>query len=265
MSTVFQEPQALISGRLRRLVLFLPLLIGVASVTADLRPAVSEDAGNAEAVQAVRDATVQIRMCIPVAVARFECVDGLGTLVGRPGERLLVTHDHWGRYVTEAVLVEFLDADGALSLELDGDTFRRLVRFRDGGTMIVQAPTALQPQGVAALDNEAAGRGDVVLVVHQRPGDEDTVSVLEAVVLAVETMEGRPVYRLQTANGEAIVRGDSGGGVWHDGRLVGNLWARELIAPDTATDVGLAAVYPLGLGEVTGRQPATVGIDQLEN
>ena len=78
---------------------------------------------------------------------------------------------------------------------------------------------------------------------------------MPAPVTAVEQREERPIYVLRSLDGQAIVQGDSGGGVWWNGRLVGNTWATELnggwqlgnlsIGGDvTTTDISITAKFP---------------------
>ncbi|MBN1147775.1 MAG: hypothetical protein JXA78_11010 [Anaerolineales bacterium] len=50
--------------------------------------------------------------------------------------------------------------------------------------------------------------------------------MIEAEVKSAEIFEGRDAWLLATLNGDSLVQGDSGGGVWLEGKLVGNLWAR---------------------------------------
>ena len=61
---------------------------------------------------------------------------GLGTLVSHKGELILITHDHWGP-LKNLGAVQFRNAAGDPLLELDGKTFKDLIRYRDGGTMIL--------------------------------------------------------------------------------------------------------------------------------
>ena len=75
------------------------------------------------------------------------------------------------------------------------------------------------------------------------------------ILTAVEESENRPVFILRSLDGQPIVQGDSGGGVWWNGRLIGNTWATEMItgwrlghwsinASDTPTDISFTAQFP---------------------
>jgi hypothetical protein len=75
--------------------------------------------------------------------------------------------------------------------------------------------------------------------------------------------KGLPTYRLRSIDGKPIRGGDSGGGIWHAGQLVGNLWYTVTIkitetpveslsllnstqrSVMVTTDVSIAAVFPL--------------------
>jgi len=61
---------------------------------------------------------------------------GLGTLVSHHGEIILITHDHWGA-LDNLGMVQFRNAAGDPLLELDGVAFKDMIRYQDGGTMIL--------------------------------------------------------------------------------------------------------------------------------
>jgi cell wall-associated NlpC family hydrolase len=48
-----------------------------------------------------------------------------------------------------------------------------------------------------------------------------------------------PVYKLRSLDGQAIQPGDSGGGVWHEGVLVGNNWMVEAISDGNLESTGI--------------------------
>lgn len=81
------------------------------------------------------------------------------------------------------------------------------------------------------------------------------VEVVAATVTAVTEREGVPACLVQTADGTPVVPGDSGGGVWFEGQLAGNLWRNqaaetvivsgnsETIVSQTVTDQSVAATF----------------------
>jgi hypothetical protein len=80
------------------------------------------------------------------------------------------------------------------------------------------------------------------------------------VVESTETEYGLPSLMLRRVNGKAIEPGDSGGGIWLDGRLVGNMWYRVNARVQSAdedgstveslrtTNLAIAATHPLEAG-----------------
>ena len=44
------------------------------------------------------------------------------------------------------------------------------------------------------------------------------------------TFRGLPAFQLHAADYSALIPGDSGGGLWFNGYLVGDLWAREEVS-----------------------------------
>ncbi len=186
--------------------------------------------------------TVQIRLFAPDASAKpvgnvypYVMSQGLGTLVRSGDAYHIITHNHWS-LLEQVDFVKFYDANFTLLLEMSGAAFKALILQRDAGAMILQAPPELVeklnvPAGAFQKASLAEGlkleSGDQVLVVHQKPGQEDDVAVLPAVIERRVDFQGLPAFRLHAADGSALIQGDSGGGLWFNGYLVGNLWARE--------------------------------------
>lgn len=167
--------------------------------------------------------------------------EGLATLVEADGELLLVTHDHWYD-LAQADVVRMSNADGELLVELEGQKFNELVLFQDGGTTVLRAPVQLNPemQALYASRGQSAGTrplvalhqeqvvtvqpGQVVQVAHRCGANRDQVSVFNAVVEQVSGFKGLPAIGLKSLDGTVIQPGDSGGGIWLEGSLVGNMW-----------------------------------------
>jgi hypothetical protein len=155
--------------------------------------------------------------------------DGIGTLVSYEGEILLVTHNHWPQMVDSAKpdRVRFHDAQGEPLLEIDGAVFYYNILYRDGGTLVMRAPEALVNElepVVEVSDHQSVVPGQIVHVVRHQPGSEKKVGLLTARVTAVDEDRFHSVMTLQSMNGQSIEPGDSGGGVWVNGTLVGNMW-----------------------------------------
>ncbi len=194
--------------------------------------------------QTILQSTVQIRMYPQGDDSYFET--GLGTLIDASGDVLVYTHDHW-HILNQAGKVAFYNAWGEHLLDLQGPELQSLVQYHDGGNLIFSAPTELRPDYQAALERlskaQYQGRlaaakwvelgtirtGEVVIIARQLPGTTVGVDLLPAAVEAVESHEGLHSYRLRTLNGESIIPGDSGGGIWFEGQLVGNMWKTEYV------------------------------------
>lgn len=85
-----------------------------------------------------------------------------------------------------------------------------------------------------------------------------TVEVVAATMTGVEDATDPVRMRLRTADGSAVLPGDSGGGVWANGKLIGNVWAGglretryfwgEWLGGDAteSSDLVIAALQPLG-------------------
>jgi hypothetical protein len=150
---------------------------------------------------------------------------GLGTLVEHDGQRYIMTHNHWALPETTLERVELRDADGRLLTVMARMSYLSLLRYSDAGTLLLAAPPELDAMPAAELGDSATliiGAG--LFIVTRDKQDENFLTVIEA---EVEQAGGRkmPAQLLLRGPQTAVAPGDSGGGVWHDGRLVGNMWA----------------------------------------
>ena len=219
-------------------------------------------APDAATAQTIRQSTVQIALYEAAGDSGIEAGGrGLGTLVRRNGQTLIVTHDHWTHITANLSAAEFRSADGRLLLTLSGEAFLSLIRYRDGGTLVLAAPDELASLPVAELDApapvEGANENDVVWVVRRaRNNVGTTVEVIGATVQAVQTADGLQRLRLRGADGAVVLEGDSGGGIWQGGRFLGNVWSggleirRTLLGrllgstQETKTNLIFAALFP---------------------
>lgn len=239
-------------------------------------PAATPDAATA---QAILRATVQIALYEAAGDAGVEAGGrGLGTLVRHNGQTLIITHDHWTHIDANLSVAEFRDADGALLLTLPAEAFWSLIHYRDGGTLVLAAPTQVAALPAAQLDApaESADEGDVVWVTRRaRSNGGATVEVIAASVQEVEAADGLQRLRLRGAGGAVVLPGDSGGGVWLGERFVGNVWSGGLeirrtwlgrllgSSHKTETNLIFAALLPDGqpalAGDAPSPQPTTAG------
>ena len=193
----------------------------------------------------VLSATVQIRMYAPDPSGKpvgnvypYITSRGLGTLVRSGNEYRLVTHNHWST-LAHLDFVKFYDTNFVMLLQMSGAAFKNLILQQDAGALVLQAPPELVEKMIASAssfpevslaEGLKLGTGDQVLVVHQKPGQEDEVVVEPAIIEQRLTFRGLPAFQLHAADGSALIPGDSGGGLWFNGYLVGDLWAREEIS-----------------------------------
>lgn len=233
--------------------------------------------------QQILAATLQIKMKAPLldelgqpkiakTDGRWHTIDetahGLGTLIRVDDQFFIVTHDHWGILLHTAVIVQLHNAQGHLLAELEGNHFRNLIVYQDQGTMLVKAPVDLQPifRFAVSANSQYLAETDVVLLTRHHPGARMVVEVVAAQVTAVTQRHGVPAYRLTSLDGSIVVEGDSGGGLWFDGQLAGNLWrtialdtiqmanGQELSTSQAITADSIAAAYPDIIEHL--RQPA---------
>jgi hypothetical protein len=161
---------------------------------------------------------------------------GLASLVNEGPKQFILTHNHWGFSAQDLVGVELRNEANGSRLLLDGATFRSLICYRDKGTMILEAPEPLLSIVPAALgDTARATVGDMVWLAANNPGSAGATRLVAARIEAIdrEKAPGRVLLRVPEQAG--VTLGDSGGGVWFNGKLIGNLWS---IVAAQADEVG---------------------------
>lgn len=209
------------------------LLAAVVAVVASLlgagsAPVVGVEAASDAAMKGrILRSTVQIEM---VSDARVEGdlqhrlgSQGLGTVVEAGERRFILTHDHWSLADETLSHVILRDAHGVQLLALDGASFLSLVRYRDGGAMLLAAPRELSGVAPAALyDGSQPLAGDTVwLPARAEAGHGLRISGAQVQSVHADIVPGS--LWLQSAPG-TVAAGDSGAGVWYNGKLIANLW-----------------------------------------
>ncbi|MCB9433412.1 MAG: hypothetical protein H6668_15675 [Ardenticatenaceae bacterium] len=150
---------------------------------------------------------------------------GLGTLLTSNEHILLITHDHWPHGVPATV--QFFHTTGSFLLEMSGESLYQHLLFRDSGTLILEAPTALTtlvPAATMTIDTAQLQVGDTVEVIQRTQEDRQKTVVTSAQILSIDTQNRVPLLTLRSQDGSSVEPGDSGGGVWKNGRFVGNMW-----------------------------------------
>jgi hypothetical protein len=113
----------------------------------------------------------------------------------------------------------------------------------------------LAPVSVQEIPQVAAG--ETVDIVYRENPSRETAAIKQAVVEEIAIYNNEPVYKLHSLDGQTIQPGDSGGGIWHDGCLVGNNWtvtAQSTTTPEESTeenlvytDTSFGAILPVEL------------------
>ena len=190
-----------------------------------------------EEVDYILQRTVQIRVERSYEPTTLLIEIGLGSIVRIGGDLVIVTHNHWGPLLDPAATVKIQTSDQRELDVMAGWQVWAAVRNQDEGSLIFSAPAGVGTylQG-AQLDIPEAlqpalplAPGTVAGVVHHPVRGEMTVGVQAQIVIEQTGSMSAPVYVLRSLNGQAILPGDSGGGVWVDGSLVGNLWATVMV------------------------------------
>jgi hypothetical protein len=227
----------------------------------------------------ILSATLQIEISVPIDSGgdRFVRAKGLGSLVRDGEETLLVTHNHWGDVFKEEATVVFYDTEGRLIKAISGSEFKSLALCQDAGTLILRSPIdgkgllLATPKG----DPHQVQVGDVVLVALRQGSERKIVSLVEAQIESIRFYEGLPVFRLK-GTWQPVQGGDSGGGVWYEGSLIGNLYATIMVEPGffnllfggpeeanlANTNESYAATYPAELTKAFQESLERIGTEE---
>lgn len=198
--------------------------------------------------QQVIESTVQIRIvsagCPPGALVRTQS-RSLGTLVDSQGTFQLYTHNHY-ETMNDADVVVFYNATGELLGQTTADDFRqRMSIAQSPGNAVIIAPEALLPGSLAAKvlvltpryaqfgSPELVSKGDILKIakVSLTQLSVEGIGIVSALDAEVDTTDkqfrgGTSIFGMHTSLGITLVEGNSGGGVWLGGRVVGNIWSQ---------------------------------------
>ena len=222
-----------------------------------------------EADQAeILSATLQIEISVSTDASGLRVVqaDGLGSLVWDGEETLLVTNNHWGEVLQEKSIVVLYDAQGRMVKTMSGSDFISRICYLDAGSLILRSPLeeVEQAQPDIASDPHQVRAGDVVLVAQREGPERKEATLVEAEVESVTTFQGVPVFRLKGLEGRPVQGGDSGGGVWYEGSLVGNLWNTIMAESTRFTLFSLVKLDEAKYEPTDGSTAAIVPAGQLE-
>jgi hypothetical protein len=182
----------------------------------------------------------------------------MASLVKYQGQVFLVTHNHFGDALQDMNIFQLRDAENHLIHTIYGSEFKSLVVYQDAGTTILHAPEGFENDLVPGSLNLSLmpKQGDTVQVAYRRKPGCTGVTVADAVIAEIDHSHPSPAYKLHRLNGEPLLPGDSGGGVWYNGNLVGNTWSiiteqtlvpvtgATVIASEDPTEWGYAAILP---------------------
>jgi hypothetical protein len=156
---------------------------------------------------------------------------GLGTIVNYGHHQYIITHDHYAQLDAPVATVTITESSGT-QIVLGIKEFHERIRYRNNGVVIFDAPPQI-PGGAAFVNAETIQPDSLVQVVYRSKQTDDAV-IIPAIVESRVDFQGIPCFRIRNLNGEVIEKGNSGGGVWYQGRLIGVIH-RTITTPETCT------------------------------
>jgi hypothetical protein len=167
----------------------------------------------------------------------------LGTIVNNGHHQYIITHDHYAQLDAPVATVTITESSGT-QIILGIKEFHERIRYRNNGVVIFDAPPQISG-GAAFVNAETIQTASLVQIVY-RPKQTDDAVIIPAIVESRVDFQGIPCFRIRNLNGEVFRKGNSGGGVWYEGRLVGSIH-RVSLDPDLCKDPQL----PESLGQPT--------------
>jgi hypothetical protein len=190
-------------------------------------------------------------------------------------------------------LVQFRNAAGDPLLEMDAVAFKNLIRYQDGGTMIVgRSPGGDRSDYLSAMisisqakynyrivpaelgSGDPIKEGETLVIVRQGRNGSKAVELMAVSVESTGEQWGQLVYKLRSEAGGDIMPGDSGGGLWLGDRFVGNMWKSKytysvnwdsLELEQEWTETSYAAVLPDFGDEVIQQLDTMEIIEEVES
>jgi hypothetical protein len=215
------------------------IIISLAVLILIGNPTIAAAAGKSETAQhrvdeatqqRILSATVRITMIAKESSAAepsYAISNGLGTLVQDGDAATIVTHDHWSRLAKKVRLVRIESAAGELLMDMTPERFYSLIRYRDGGTMVLATPPeltdCLKPVPAVAAE-QPLHDGQELAIAFWQPEAVQQVTVEAVTIETVEAYDGNASIMMRSVNGKVVVQGNSGGGVFAGAKLVGNMW-----------------------------------------
>ena len=196
--------------------------------------------------QTLLDASTQIIMQRTLVDGTVTQGQGIATLVTVDGRQQLVTHNHWGDFLGGDASVTFFDAAGNVIVETDAKIVRSLTQFADAGTLIL-TPLPELARKLTAVSGHALGAlndGEMLWGVHQVSAETRGLRLMQHTITSQALISGSPAMQLRNVDGLPTIHGDSGGGLFFEGRFIGNMWSTCLTASDRSpTALSIAALY----------------------
>jgi len=150
---------------------------------------------------------------------RLKMEQSVGTIIS--GDRVL-THNHFDKEKWE--IAEYLLFTSHTGVETEVEKSKDLDQPKDAGTMILQLPSGTSLGAISApLGNSGTlSVNDAVQVVYY----DDEMSRMDVLSTRIECLYMGDIPEARIADPSMILSpGDSGGGMFKNGQLVGNTWS----------------------------------------
>jgi hypothetical protein len=154
---------------------------------------------------------------------------GLGSLFVYQGIEYVLTHSHWSGLLPGSK-VQFRDRQNSILGEITGQEFMDMILYQDAGSIIAATPRNFCCPAPLTKINFELSQNDQVAVVHYDSPGHSNIKISPAQILQASG-DDIPVYAITMLDGDQSETGDSGAGIWYEGKLVATLWSIILKNP----------------------------------
>lgn len=172
----------------------------------------------------------------------------LGSLIMHDGQPTILTHNHWTSLNNDtAVEMQVFDLTGTLLARLPAQLITAMTIHSDAGTLMLAAPAEVSRHVRAAQIgrvNDIQPNMQLQMVYgHATVAGGETFVITMVTVEQLSQHHGLPIFQLRGLDGQIAQRGNSGGAVFLNGQLVGNMWG-TIAENGTMTNNSFAAAIP---------------------
>lgn len=170
----------------------------------------------------------------------------LGTLVMNNGQHAVLTHGHWPSiHSGTATELRVISLSGQLLAQISAQSLFATMLHNDEGSLLFAAPAELINAGrfaqIGQVDRVQPNAQLQIIYTYVNESGTSVFTMRTVVVEHLADHNGLPIFQFRGMDGQIIKPGNSGGSVYLNGQIVGNIWGTVATADGTLTNHSIAA------------------------